>query len=215
MHHLNPPLIEQSRNSPSLGGDALGREKFPNSMEVVGKWLELQHVQASRVWYCLIREKPWFQRCLSTVGSAIYGKNMAKTKRTIRRKFHVWKDFNDVSGEQRTTIHICWPGQGWRSAMHQLYGYTYRNCYSWIWIYWRKVLAIPCYTPNLAMVRRNNMSNVVSWLVWWVAFVPFFSKVFWPREIDWVGRFCVIFFCVCFSVFFHVFFIFNLFWIIF
>jgi hypothetical protein len=37
MHHLNPPLIEQSRNSPSLGGDALGREKFPNSMEVVGK----------------------------------------------------------------------------------------------------------------------------------------------------------------------------------
>ena len=101
-----------------------------------------------------------------------------------------------------------------RSAMHQLYyqiiwshdpsKHSYINCYSWIWIYWRKVLAAS-YTPNLAMVRRNNMSNVVSWLVWWVAFVPNFSKVFWPREIDWVGRFCVIFFVYVFSVFFSCF----------
>jgi hypothetical protein len=59
--------------------------------------------------------------------------------------------------------------------------------------------------------------HVVSWLVWWVAFVDFFLKLFWPREIDWVGRFCVIFFgvfflrffLICFKLFFNL--LFNLF----
>ena len=71
---------------------------------------------------------------------------------------------------------------------------------------YNRIMFITCY---------HNLSNVVSWLVWWVVFVDFFLKLFRPREIDWVGRFCgkkcVFFqFVFYFSFIFRLLYVFNL-----